>query len=1038
MKGADGEPLRAIEMIAAGKYKKFGMYLLQDRNGAMVNLLKRNHIHDGAASVTQALLQKWLTSDAPTRTYQHLIDCLRQSELGALAELIEKQQSSNALVLTPRESLTSFSSYLRRLYMSMSQNHTSQHWSHLPRCEFVPLAMISSERRHGDREEEMVRLAQQGRIEIIMHDKKPINLENLFQLQVPQNQPPVVLPPPPYPKVLLIEGAPGGGKTTLALQICHLWAQYASFIDRFEVVILVYLRDQAIQNASALADILPARTIEDSKMVATRIQAICGYNVLFIFDGWDEFPSHLQKKSLVSTIIRQPHKLSLHRATVLITSRPVSSGNLLHIADRRVEILGFTRRQIREFIEKALDGNSTYIQKLFKHLKKHLIIEGYCYVPLHVAILVHIFLTMKGALPTTLHELFRSLVRCCITRDLEIESFVSCSLDDLPDQLKSKLSNLSLLAYEGVMQDKVVFYEKDMKLVHLPANLPSLGLIQAVEGLALFRKSLSYNFLHLSVQELLAAYHISRMDSSKQVKVFKEIFKSSRFQGVLHHYCGFTKLANPEIQSLLYDFQDGKSSFKDILPLLHCFFEAQQPTLCKLINPRFILPKKQEILNAKYLTLVDFIVVRYFFTSLLSTSTSSSSEVQDIISFIQQKISDFLFFDYDDAMKSLEVSVSMEITNIGTQGYPGVGKTSILKLALGEELNDKRNSTDCVDPPVHHMMIKHEDSDGVKWESVTTNRMSELVCEAMKKTIIDENSTLDEPPAVIVAQTDETEDRIQLDTNIADEESSAHETSSDSSHNSSHESFSEPSFDSQDSRRTTFSDLLKKLSFTKASGVIFNSRWMMVTDCGGQPPFLDAAALFVQNSCLVFLPIKLNEPLTNYAEYSYYVNGVRESAPFDAQAPHLQLTYLQTIEKLAKSIASFQLPQLPLATGASERIKFTIVGTFEDETGECTSETILEKESILKKALEDYRPFRVDFPDVILPINAVTKNETEREESRKNLQRLINESNVTIKKDVKLCWFGFLLDILNIVEKESKAVLTLDECYNLGDTLGHG
>ena len=88
MKGADGKSLRVIETIAAGNYKKFGMYLLRDDNGAMVALLKRNHIHDGAESVTEAILQKWLTSDAPTRTYQHLIECLRQSELGALAELI--------------------------------------------------------------------------------------------------------------------------------------------------------------------------------------------------------------------------------------------------------------------------------------------------------------------------------------------------------------------------------------------------------------------------------------------------------------------------------------------------------------------------------------------------------------------------------------------------------------------------------------------------------------------------------------------------------------------------------------------------------------------------------------------------------------------------------------------------------------------------------------------------------------------------------------------------------------------------------------
>ena len=86
MKGADGKPLKIVQTIAAHDYATFGMCLLQDENGEEVVLLKKNHIHDGAESVTEAILQKWLTSDAPTRTYQHLIECLRQSELGALAE----------------------------------------------------------------------------------------------------------------------------------------------------------------------------------------------------------------------------------------------------------------------------------------------------------------------------------------------------------------------------------------------------------------------------------------------------------------------------------------------------------------------------------------------------------------------------------------------------------------------------------------------------------------------------------------------------------------------------------------------------------------------------------------------------------------------------------------------------------------------------------------------------------------------------------------------------------------------------------------
>ena len=86
MKGADGKPLKIVQTIAAHDYTTFGMCLLQDENGEEVALIEKDHISKGAASVTEAILQKWLTSDAPTRTYQHLIECLSLSELGALAE----------------------------------------------------------------------------------------------------------------------------------------------------------------------------------------------------------------------------------------------------------------------------------------------------------------------------------------------------------------------------------------------------------------------------------------------------------------------------------------------------------------------------------------------------------------------------------------------------------------------------------------------------------------------------------------------------------------------------------------------------------------------------------------------------------------------------------------------------------------------------------------------------------------------------------------------------------------------------------------
>ena len=86
MKGAGGKPLKITETIAAGNYTTFGMFLLQDDNGDEVKLIKEDH--RGAKDITEAIIQKWLASGTPTRTYQHLIECLEQSGLGTLAEHI--------------------------------------------------------------------------------------------------------------------------------------------------------------------------------------------------------------------------------------------------------------------------------------------------------------------------------------------------------------------------------------------------------------------------------------------------------------------------------------------------------------------------------------------------------------------------------------------------------------------------------------------------------------------------------------------------------------------------------------------------------------------------------------------------------------------------------------------------------------------------------------------------------------------------------------------------------------------------------------
>ena len=398
----------------------------------------------------------------------------------------------------------------------------------------------------------------------------------------------------------------------------------------------------------------------------------------------------------------------------------------------------------------------------------------------------------------------------------------------------------------------------------------------------------------------------------------------------------------------------------------------------------------------------------------------------------------------------------MEITNIGTQGYPGIGKTSVLDLAMGKDPAPTRTSTDCIDPPSRYLMIDSA-TEGVEWENVTTDKMFEMVCKAMKKTIEDDPPDIaesDNSTAAIASQfTSDKEHKLSSQASsipslpdLAESDNSTAAIASQFTRDTEHELPSQasnvsslaelaPSPDVSYSGFTVFPELLKELSTSDSSGVIFNSHWMMVTDCGGQPPFLDAAALFLRNSCLQIFPVKLNEPLNKIPEFSYFNEGVQFS--FDEEC--VPLTHKQIIETLAKSVASIQPPYTPSATKCPKGAKFTIVGTFEDEAHKC-SETVEEKESILKEVLQPYEPFQVRLgKKVIRPVNAVTidtETKKERKELAKKLRRLFKKANVSMKVDVKLRWFGFLLSILTIAEDEQRAVLTLDECYKLGGTLG--
>ena len=278
-----------------------------------------------------------------------------------------------------------------------------------------------------------------------------------------------------------------------------------------------------------------------------------------------------------------------------------------------METIGFKQTELNLYFNEALENDSKKIHDLYDCLKQRPVIKASCYLPLNTVIVVHLFLSLDNRLPNTLHGVFLQLVNHCIVRhimkqqDDNSEPPRISSLDDLPPDMQTQLSHICAMAYHGVMKNKVTFSEDDLKSFNLPPDISTLSLIQVVVSFMPYR-SRSYNFLHLSVQELLTSYHISKLPPEEQVKIFKELFGQPRFAAVFQYYAAFTKLQTPGIQDIIVSTVQKKDR-NLLLTLLHCLYEAQDSSLCQFVASEL---KGELDLSGNSLSPVDCIAVGYF------------------------------------------------------------------------------------------------------------------------------------------------------------------------------------------------------------------------------------------------------------------------------------------------------------------------------------------------------------------------------------------------------------------------------------------
>ncbi|XP_078032433.1 NLR family CARD domain-containing protein 3-like isoform X1 [Epinephelus lanceolatus] len=352
-------------------------------------------------------------------------------------------------------------------------------------------------------------------------------------------------------RTVMTKGVAGIGKTVLTQKFTLDWAEDKANQD-IQLTFPFTFRELNVlkEKKYSLVELV------DHFFTETKEAGICRFEefqVVFIFDGLDEcrLPLDFHNNEILTDVTESTSvdvlltnlirgKL-LPSARLWITTRPAAANQIPpDCVDMVTEVRGFTDPQKEEYFRKRF-RDEEQASRIISHIKTSPSLHIMCHIPVFcwitATVLEDVMKTREeGELPKTLTEMYiHFLVVQTKVKNIKYDGGAETDHHWSPESRKM-IESLGKLAFDQLQKGNLIFYESDLTECGIDIRAASVysGVFTQIfkEERGLYQDKV-FCFVHLSVQEFLAALHVHLTFINSGVNLMEEQQTTSRWSEVL-------------------------------------------------------------------------------------------------------------------------------------------------------------------------------------------------------------------------------------------------------------------------------------------------------------------------------------------------------------------------------------------------------------------------------------------------------------------------------------------------------------------------